>query len=236
MNGSAYGRAESPIASLSRGFGSDFLGLQNLQTRRASGRSMNTDSPSVDRLVSRRSSAQPPIRSSRPGTPHRQDSAQSLFSSGEHSEPQEMPIIQTLEPDDYFDNDGTPVSPLRALNDMISVSTVAAGPSVQVLERMSVAVRKLESEKVTTKEEITRLAAQRDEARNEIVSLMQEMQVHRKADVRVKELEEEVEKLNARYQTTLEMLGEKSELVEELRADVQDIKGMYRELVQQTTK
>lgn len=147
-----------------------------------------------------------------------------------------MPIIQTLEPDDYFDNDGTPQSPLRTLNDMVSVSTVAAGPSVQVLERMSAAVRKLESEKVTTKEEIARLSVQRDEARNEIVTLMQEMQVHRKADARVKELEEEVGKLNARYQTTLEMLGEKSELVEELRADVQDIKGMYRELVQQTTK
>jgi TATA element modulatory factor len=32
------------------------------------------------------------------------------------------------------------------------------------------------------------------------------------------------------------MLGEKSELVEELKADVQDVKDMYRELVERTVK
>ena len=32
------------------------------------------------------------------------------------------------------------------------------------------------------------------------------------------------------------MLGEKSELVEELRADVQDVKAMYRELVERTVR
>ncbi|KAG5926496.1 hypothetical protein E4U42_003270 [Claviceps africana] len=51
---------------------------------------------------------------------------------------------------------------------------------------------------------------------------------------RVPELEREVARLDARYQTTLEMLGEKSELVDELRADVADVKAMYRELVERT--
>jgi len=32
------------------------------------------------------------------------------------------------------------------------------------------------------------------------------------------------------------MLGEKSEEVEELRGDVSDLKGMYRELVERTVK
>ncbi len=42
--------------------------------------------------------------------------------------------------------------------------------------------------------------------------------------------------MEERYLTTLEMLGEKSERVEELKADVQDLKGMYRDLVDNTMR
>jgi chromosome segregation ATPase len=101
---------------------------------------------------------------------------------------------------------------------------------------MSSAVRRLESEKVATKEDLARLSAQRDEARAEIVSLMREVQIKRDAENKVAELEKEVLGINERYQTTLEMLGEKSELVDELRSDIDDIKAMYRELVERTVK
>lgn len=118
--------------------------------------------------------------------------------------------------------------------DMISVSTVGAGPSVQLVERMSAAIRRLEAEKVAAKEEMARVCSQRDEARSDIVNLMTELETQKGAATRVTELETEVENINSRYQTTLEMLGEKSELVEELKADVQDVKDMYRELVERT--
>ncbi|KAA8566783.1 hypothetical protein EYC84_009883 [Monilinia fructicola] len=114
---------------------------------------------------------------------------------------------------------------------MISTSTAGAGPSVQLVERMSSAVRKLESEKVATKEEVSRLAAQRDEARAEIVNLMKEVEVKRELGERVKELEEEIKGVKERYEVTLELLGEKSEEVLELKGDVEDIKAMYKELV-----
>ncbi|KAG6022796.1 hypothetical protein E4U40_004381 [Claviceps sp. LM458 group G5] len=120
--------------------------------------------------------------------------------------------------------------------DMISVSTVAAGPSVQLVERMSAAIRRLEAEKVTAKEEMARVCGQRDEARTDLVALMKQMEETKAAASRVPNLEHEVASLDARYQTTLEMLGEKSELVEELRADVEDVKAMYRELVERTVK
>ena len=42
--------------------------------------------------------------------------------------------------------------------------------------------------------------------------------------------------IKERYETTLEMLGEKSEMVDELRSDIDDIKAMYRELVERTIK
>ena len=127
-------------------------------------------------------------------------------------------------------------TPQQAAQDVLSVSTVAAGPSIQLVERMGAGMRRLEAEKVATKEELARISSQRDEARAEIVSLMKEVEANRSSSQRVEELEKEVAAVNSRYQTTLEMLGEKSELVEELQADIQDMKAMYRELVERTVK
>ena len=225
-------RGESPVPSTRRGLTSEFLGLQNLQIRRASARSTTSEVPTADRFLARRPSAQALARSSGNGTPTRQDSMQSLAENGEGPD---APPIHT-DHDDFFDNMASPSSPQQTLNDMVSVSTAGAGPSVQLVERMSSAVRRLESEKVATKEDLARLSAQRDEARAEIVSLMKEVGAKRAADIKVAELEAEVADIKARYETTLEMLGEKSEMVEELRSDIDDIKAMYRELVERTVK
>ena len=118
----------------------------------------------------------------------------------------------------------------------MSVSTVGAGPSVQLVERMSASVRRLESEKAASKDELARLTAQRDESRKEVVALMREVEQKRAGDEKIKVLEEKLRLVNERHQTTLEMLGEKSELVEELRADVADVKQMYRDLVNSTMR
>lgn len=138
--------------------------------------------------------------------------------------------------DELFDGLETTSSPRQIMQDMVSVSTVAAGPSVQLVERMSAAIRRLEGEKMTSREELARISAQRDEARAEIVALMKELESGKAASRRVGDLETQVQDLNSRYQTTLELLGEKSELVEELRADVQDVKAMYRDLVERTVR
>jgi chromosome segregation ATPase len=146
---------------------------------------------------------------------------------------EDAPSIHT-DHDDFFENMASPSSPQQTLNDMVSVSTAGAGPSVQLVERMSAAVRRLESEKVAMKEDLARLSAQRDEARAEIVALMKEVGSKRSADSKIVDLEAEVADIKARYETTLEMLGEKTEQVEELRSDIDDIKAMYRELVERT--
>lgn len=122
----------------------------------------------------------------------------------------------------------------HSVHDLMSLSTVAAGPSIQLVERMSAGIRRLEAEKFTTREELLRISRQRDDARTQIVSLMREVEEHKQAAVRVRQLESDVEGINERYLTTLELLGEKSELVEELRADILDVKAMYRELVERT--
>lgn len=172
-------------------------------------------------------------------TPPRQSSTASFRAHVNGVVPQ-TPSIHSTEHDDYFSNGlTTPILSAhthRGVNDLISTSTVGAGPSVQLVERMSASVRRLESEKADAKDELARLTTQRDEARKEVVSLMREVEAKRANDERVAALEEEQRQIAERYQTTLELLGEKTEKVEELKADVADVKQMYRDLVENTMK
>ncbi|KAI0188390.1 hypothetical protein F4808DRAFT_446298 [Astrocystis sublimbata] len=172
--------------------------------RKTSAPSSNGEpSPSDRASMVRRPSAQPPARS--PLLP---------AISG-------LPTATTPSMASGFDFIGFPQN---VLQDMVSVSTTTAGPSVQIVERMSAAIRRLESEKIAAKEDLTRISGQRDEARAEIVALIQEVESTKAAAKKVPELESEVAELNERYQTTLEMLGER------------DVKAMYRDLVERTIK
>lgn len=188
---------------------------------------------------SRRPSALPLPYSVDSYIPQRQSSTTSFRAHVNGTIPQ-TPSIHSTEHDEIFGNGmPMPTSPThthRGVNDLISTSTVGAGPSVQLVERMSATVRRLETEKAASKDELGRLTAQRDEARQEVVRLMREVEEKRATGERVKALEEEQRAINERYQTTLELLGEKSELVEELKADVADVKQMYRDLVESTMK
>lgn len=229
-------------------------GISPVQSTR---RSSNLDTVPIglvdSRPASRRSSTMP-FSSPEIGTPPRQNSYPTSINQGTLSPPpintsvapsmiMEPPAI-TFEPDDLMDS-GTPVTasayggtaaPSRGINDIISESTVGAGPSVQLVERMSATVRRLESERAGSKDELARVTTQRDEARQQVVDLMRELEEKNLSDDRVKELDAQLVDLDQRYQTTLEMLGEKSEQVEELQADIADLKKIYRELVDSTMK
>ncbi|KAI0450152.1 hypothetical protein F5B21DRAFT_492232 [Xylaria acuta] len=234
------GRPESPLLTApQRTFsGDNFLGLQNYSSRfrKTSAPSSNGEpSPSDRASLARRPSVQPPARSplfpSPPGLPTATTPSVASGFDFVTSTP-----TQAVDRDDVLEGLERSGSPQNVLQDMVSVSTMTAGPSVQIVERMSAAIRRLESEKIAAKEDLARISGQRDEARVEIVALIQELETSKTATKRVADLEHEVAEINERYQTTLEMLGEKSELVEELRADVQDVKAMYRDLVERTIK
>jgi predicted nucleic acid-binding Zn-ribbon protein len=218
-------------------------------------------SSTLDAMTSAQSECRPPSRRSSTmaftspeiGTPPRQNSYPASITQATLSPPHintnhslmAAPSI-TFEPDEYFEDSGTPATPSayggtqappsRGINDIISESTVGAGPSVQLVERMSATVRRLESERAGSKDELARVTTQRDEARQQVVDLMRELEEKQLSDSRVQELEAELEDLDQRYQTTLEMLGEKSEQVDELNADITDLKKIYRELVDSTMK
>jgi hypothetical protein len=229
-------RADSPSTS-HRKHSPDPLGIYSRRVPRSISGGMDMPLSPVDAMFDEparrpsgsRQKSTSKVRTPEIGTPQRQDSIPSSMSNVNGASALDTPSIRAMEHDDPFDNIS---SPHRTINDMISVSTVGAGPSVQLVERMSAAVRRLESEKATSKEEMNRLSAQRDEAREEVVALMREMERKRVQDHQIEELELKLREMNERYQTTLEMLGEKTERVDELESDVDDLKKMYRELVQ----
>ncbi|KAJ4296495.1 hypothetical protein N0V90_006540 [Kalmusia sp. IMI 367209] len=231
-------RADSPGASLRR-HSPDPLGIYNSRRNmppRSISQGMDIPFSPMDRMLeearrpsSSRQKSTSAQRTPEIGSPQRQDSFPSISSNLNGTSMSNTPSIHAPSFDDALDASS---SPHRTINDMISVSTVGAGPSVQLVERMSAAVRRLESEKATSKEEMARLISQRDEAREEVVELMREIDEKRGLDEKVERLEKEIREVDERYQTTLEMLGEKSEKVEELEGDVEDLKKIYRDLVQ----
>lgn len=233
---STHLRADSPSIS-NRQRSPDPLGIYDRRAPRSTAWRMDTTLSPIDRMLEdarrpsnamARQKSSPSVRTPEMGTPARQDSIPSGLSSLNGANATYTPSIHTVDYDEPFENMS---SPHRTINDMISVSTVGAGPSVQLVERMSAAVRRLESEKATHKEEMSRLSAQRDEAREEVVSLMREVEENRGQKKRLEELEKGLAEVRERYETTLEMLGEKTERVEELEGDLVEVKKMYRELV-----
>ncbi|CAI6100005.1 unnamed protein product [Clonostachys chloroleuca] len=226
-------RPDSPLNSLSRTFSSDLGALQ--RARRTpeipqEGLGLGLGLGGLGRRMS--SQPPPPPRTNTLSSAGVGNSASSFVAFDEPSNGHAPSVVEREEAVD----DKVSSSPRQIAHDMISVSTVGAGPSVQLVERMSAAIRRLEAEKVAAKEEMARICSQRDGARADIVGLMKDIESAKQAKTKVAEMEKEMDELNARYQTTLELLGEKSELVEELKADVQDVKAMYRELVERTVK
>lgn len=117
--------------------------------------------------------------------------------------------------------------------DKESVSTVGAGPSIQLVNRMSRSIRSLESELSNVKQDLARTEVSRDEAVKDLSELMKELEELNKYKSQVAELESKIDDMSLREQTALEMLGEKSEQVQELRADVVDIKTMFQQQIEE---
>jgi len=243
----------SPTASLSqlrKPSTPDLLGIHARRMGSASNagsRTLSSDLPPIttdanSRPHSRRMSTNPlasfhallPARTpiEQPPAPTRQDSSSSTpYLNGGGS------VVASMHEAEQPDSAPTETSsPQRTINDLVSQPGAGAGPSVQLVERMSAAVRRLESEKAAAREEMARVVGQRDEARREVVGLMREVDDARDLKDRADGLRAELAAVTQRYEASLELLGERQEECEELRNDVLDLKKIYRELVESTLK
>ncbi len=114
-----------------------------------------------------------------------------------------------------------------------SSSTAAAGAPIQLLGKMSTTIRRLEIELSNAKDEVNKLTLEKEEAGREILSLMKKNEEVNNLEENCKQINEKLQDMKLREKTALEMLGEKTEEVEELRADVVDLKALYRQQIQE---
>ncbi|KAK9463404.1 TATA element modulatory factor 1 TATA binding-domain-containing protein [Lipomyces oligophaga] len=117
------------------------------------------------------------------------------------------------------------------MDDTGSIASTTIGNSSS--ERMNSVIRRITSELASAKEGIAILTRDRDAAREESVELMREVKDKRALETQAEELKKRVSELEEREQTMLELLGEKTERVNELQDDVADLKSMYRQQIQE---
>ncbi|KAG0204082.1 hypothetical protein BGX33_008703 [Mortierella sp. NVP41] len=121
---------------------------------------------------------------------------------------------------------GTPTVGLMGLGGGSST----AGQAV-ALERLNTMVRQLESQVTFLSEQVRSANRNKDELSDELVKVTMELEELQSAAARVSGLEQELTLLKDRHRAALEMLGEKTEEVQELRADILDVKEAYRDQI-----
>ncbi|KAM3582828.1 hypothetical protein VKS41_004593 [Umbelopsis sp. WA50703] len=112
----------------------------------------------------------------------------------------------------------------------------SSGPPTVLIERLNATIRQLEGQNQLYQMQAQQSAQSRDELAEELIKLSRDVDGLREESKAAEQLKNEHEGLNQRYHAALEMLGERTEQVEELKADIADVKEMYRnqivELVQ----
>ncbi|QEU62257.1 Sgm1 [Kluyveromyces lactis] len=105
--------------------------------------------------------------------------------------------------------------------------------NLQMVTRLGGEIRRLETELSSVREAYTRLMTEKEQANEEISRLLESNEevilLKRDRDT----LSKDLQKLQAKQSTILELLGEKTERVEELENDVVDLKDLMRTQVQQ---
>lgn len=125
-------------------------------------------------------------------------------------------------------------SNLQSSNSLSGLIPTSTGTSnIQLINKMSSNIRRLEIELNTLKEENSILALEKDQAQQEILSKFELSNEIEQLQNQIKQLENQIDEKSIKEQTMLELIGEKSEQVEELRADVEDLKDLCKQQVQQ---
>lgn len=123
--------------------------------------------------------------------------------------------------------------PSNAGNGSISGVIPTGNNNIQLINKMSSNIRRLEIELNTLRDENTQLSVDKEKSQQEILKLFKLSEEISKLNKQIELLHAEIDEKSKKEETMLELIGEKSERVEELRADVQDLKELCRSQVQQ---
>ncbi|CAG8695156.1 TATA element modulatory factor [Rhizophagus irregularis DAOM 181602=DAOM 197198] len=99
---------------------------------------------------------------------------------------------------------------------------------VMMVEKLNSSVRHLEGQVGALQAQLQMTTKNRDELADELVKLTVQMEDYSTKAEKLSVLEQQLYELNERYHITLELLGEKTEQVDELQADIKDMKDVYR--------
>lgn len=144
---------------------------------------------------------------------------------------------------DFFLNEDMPlgmeaggsehVSTINGSNSHPANNNSNAGLNIQLIKKLGAHVRVLELEVSTLKDDAKKLEEEKEAASEEILRLIEENGQVGKIREEVKQKETEIATIQSNYERVLVLLGEKEERVGELTADVDDLKDMLRQQVQQ---
>jgi predicted RNase H-like nuclease (RuvC/YqgF family) len=136
--------------------------------------------------------------------------------------------VQEVEEHTPIINRVTSTASVSSRSSFDSNSTAPAIVSSILTERLQANIRQLENQISFYQTQLSSSTQSRDELSEEVVAMTQEIEQLRKESKKRLDLDKEYKDLDGRYQTLLELLGERTEQVEELKADLQDVKEMYK--------
>lgn len=110
---------------------------------------------------------------------------------------------------------------------------VAGKMNAHMISKLGAEVRRYEAELVSLQNTCDRLQKEKNEASNEILNLLEENEKVQSITKEKDELDKKLKDAEKTLEVTLQLLGEKTEQVEELENDVVDLKEMIHQQVQQ---
>lgn len=104
--------------------------------------------------------------------------------------------------------------------------------SAQMVSKLAAEIRRFEVELSSMKIQFDRAQKEKNTANSEIVRLLEENEYLKSLEDEKNCLSQEVKDLQSKLETSLQLLGEKTEQAEELENDVQDLKDMMKQQIQ----
>ncbi|KAF9170951.1 hypothetical protein BGX21_000056 [Mortierella sp. AD011] len=113
---------------------------------------------------------------------------------------------------------------------LMGLGSGATGQAVTI-ERLNTMVRQLEGQVTFLSEQVRTANKNKDELSDELVRVTVELEELQTQTSRAPNLEQELTLLQERHKAALEMLGERTEEVQELKADLADVKEAFRDQI-----
>lgn len=119
------------------------------------------------------------------------------------------------------------------INNNTNTSVTGQHMNAQLVNRLGAEVRRMEGELTSLRDSYSKLQVEKDSTNEEILKLIEQNDNAKRLESENKKLITEVTNLQAQLETSLQLLGEKTEHAEELENDVDDLKDMLQQQVQQ---